>query len=123
MGGECSAHFSCRKANRPSSPPPQAEAAAASAASSGRRAALTKAELEAAPPSAPLHVAVGRAFVSADRAAVLSDLDAATAAAASDAAAATTAAKNLRAKVVDVEGELRELLESSPALAAAAARG
>ena len=107
----------------PPSFPPQAEASAASAAAAGRRAALTKAELEAAPADAPLHVAVGRAFLASDRATVLADLDAAAAAAASDAAASAAAAKALRAKVADVEGELRELLEGAPALAAAAARG
>ena len=103
---------------------PQAEASASAAVAAGRRAALTKAELEAVPADAPLHAAFGRAFLSgADRRETLADLDAAAAAAAAEVTRGRAAAAGLAAKVEGAEGELRELLRGAPALAAAVARG
>ena len=76
------------------------------------------------PADAPLHASFGRAFLSgADRAATLAGLDAAATAAAAEVTRARAAAAGLAAKVEGAEGELRELLRSAPALAAAVARG
>ena len=99
-----------------------AEQNALSAIQSGRRAALTKAEIDAAPETAATWAAVGRAFVLQPRQETLSELEAD----AEAAAAAATRAREARAAAAKIaesaQQELQELVKGSPALAAAVAR-